>query len=191
MILSHDKHFIFYHVPKTAGSAITVALAPYSIYKHIKPNIEKINWQADFHIDGSLHRRAKDNIQYLNYYKFAFVRHPFTRILSRWGKHRREIDFENYILDDGFASDLIWDQKQLLCDDQGQLLVNFVGKYEYLNDDWKLICNMIDIPFIPLPSINIGIQAQLSDCKNYYTPEMESIMLEVYEDEMKLFNYEW
>ena len=49
MIISDSHKFVFHHVPKTGGSSITAALAPYCRnYEGVIPE-ETHGWQFEFH----------------------------------------------------------------------------------------------------------------------------------------------
>lgn len=75
MLVSDTEKFIFFHVPKSAGTSI------HNFFK------EKYGWQDDpppvLH-----HMKAKDYMKFypekISYFKFAFVRNPFDRLLSAY-----------------------------------------------------------------------------------------------------------
>lgn len=75
MLVSDTEKFIFFHVPKSGGTSI------HSFFK------EKYGWQDDpppvLH-----HMKAKDYMKFhpekFSYFKFAFVRNPFDRLLSAY-----------------------------------------------------------------------------------------------------------
>ena len=84
MLVSDSHKFVFHHVPKTAGSSITAALAPYcNLWKGTLPE-DKHGWQVKFHNVG-LHLPVKEVINSVSdypreYYSFAFVRNPFEAV---------------------------------------------------------------------------------------------------------------
>ena len=77
MFISEKNKFIFFHIPKTAGSSIHIFLKDYYQLEGIdrKDPIPPIH-----------HMKAKHFLKYNNnqksYYKFAFVRNPFDRLVS-------------------------------------------------------------------------------------------------------------
>ena len=75
MLVSDTEKFIFFHVPKSGGTSV------HSFFK------EKYGWEDDpppvLH-----HMKAKDYMNFypekVSYFKFAFVRNPFDRLLSAY-----------------------------------------------------------------------------------------------------------
>jgi len=72
MLISHEKKFLFIHIQKTAGSSITQLLS-----KSI-PDLSSYHGTHDHAI------WAKDNAEFVwsDYYKVAFVRNPWDRLVS-------------------------------------------------------------------------------------------------------------
>ena len=83
MRISHKHKFIFFAPPKTASSSVRKSLNPFSdirscgvdeedeFYYHVKPTKLKIYFK-------------NQNWNWKNYYKFAFVRNPWSRLVSKW-----------------------------------------------------------------------------------------------------------
>ena len=241
MFVSEKNNFIFFHVPKTAGSSIHIFLKDFYQLK---------GKDREDPIPPIHHMKAKYFLKYNNnqssYYKFAFVRNPFYRLvsaffdftqirpkyLSRFEKFKSYIGsyrykynyfeledkgFNNYkefctkglifrnkknrlmikktqtfkefslnLVNSGWIKDTHFlPQSEFLCDDSDNLLVDFVGKYENLKEDLKLISKKI--------SINIDIdQHRKTDHLNYrkyYDKESKAIVENQFKTDLNLFNY--
>lgn len=77
MFVSHKDNFIFVHTPKTAGSSIHIFLKDYYSLKG-KDREDPI--PPIHHMKAKLFFKYNDNLNF--FYKFAFVRNPFDRLVS-------------------------------------------------------------------------------------------------------------
>ena len=89
MILSTKHRFIFWHVPKAAGQSITHMLAPFGVnQEHIfgKDWGHKYRFKNRLHINQADFRNeiANTGLQIKNYKEFAFVRHPYASMVSKY-----------------------------------------------------------------------------------------------------------
>lgn len=242
MFVSEKDKFIFIHTPKTAGSSIHIFFKDYYCLKG-KDRQDPI---PPIH-----HMKAKLFLKYNNlnsFYKFAFVRNPFDRLVSAFsdftqirpkyvsrrkkiisllGFNKYKYEYDYYELEDKnheSYSDLCekglkfnnkkeslkikknetfrdfcmkfaeskWlndihfaPQTEFLCDSKNKLLLDFVGKYENLEEDLKII------------SENIGIKIQIShhrktnhlNYRKYYDAETQEIIRNIYKDDLNLFGY--
>src|SRR3954451_16494371 len=75
-MINHERQFIFVHIPKTAGTAVSEALGEPRDRKH--PSLEMIIR------DGLGHHPVKKLFRrkIIGYFKFAFVRNPWDRAVS-------------------------------------------------------------------------------------------------------------
>jgi hypothetical protein len=92
-----------------------------------------------------------------NYYKFAIVRNPWDRYLSIYknrrtnqGRFKKYKTFKSWIyslyrvfkkrgnLPYAFGDQLSW-----LSDENGKVLVDYVGRFENYKEEWRKICKVI------------------------------------------------
>lgn len=131
-----------------------------------------------------------------SYFKFAFVRNPWSRLLSLYSyllQNHRHPRHEIAVRAGGFNEfvrheykKLNWnDQFYCLSDSAGEVLVDFVGKYENLEKDFKLICDAVGIPGL-LPHIN---RTSHADYRKYFSPESIELVAQMCSRDIERFNY--
>ena len=190
MIISDSHKFIFHHLPKTAGTSITVALAPYcNKWEGALPE-QTHGWQVKLHEVG-MHTRLREIDSEPNYFSFAFVRNPFDVIASAWDP-TEDKDFDEFI------------EKRILtgieiCDRQSQyehlsskdetLLVDFVGRYENLAKDFYKVIDAIEVPLMRLPKFNIGKKGKERNYRKFYSTWSREKIEKIFEKDLKNFGY--
>ena len=193
----HDKYkCIFIHVPKVAGSSI-----------------ERVIYQTDGWLVG--HVKASDYVKFdknkfESYFSFGFVRNPYDRIVSayhylkndspapldiEWGRlHINNLTFEEFILrlqDEYFRKKILLKnhfsfQYKYLCDKNMNILVNFVGKFEQLDNDFKKILNILHRKD-NLVHVN---KSKHLNYRDYYNSQTYKIIREIYKNDFEIFDYD-
>ena len=174
MIGWNPKPFIFVHIPKNAGTSIEKALIPYfSHHKDFKDFSEQE--RRKFWMPGKnvlQHRKLRRYEQHFKldeYLKFAFVRNPWDRAVSHVEYLRTRAratifdrgTFKEQLLIYCSTKKNIWGhdlgacQLDYLLDTSGKMAVDFIGRFESLETDFKQICTAIGINHPPdLPHVN-------------------------------------
>ena len=197
-MISHKHKFIFIHIPKAAGSSITNALripvdGHHPLSKILKNNIHSIYEN----------RRNCDK-----YFKFCFVRNPWDRAVSAFeymrkgGEGRNNKDdyrdfkkyfsnpqsFQEFIKSDTFNEVLRGNQQHftpMTYYIDGS--VDFIGKFENLQEDFDTICDKIGIPKQKLPHRN---KTKHKHYTEYYDEETKQIVAEKYAKDIEYFGYD-
>lgn len=137
-----------------------------------------------------------------DYYKVCFERNPYDRLVSfyYWRMKRFKMDcsfndFARAVLT-GSSSQ----QKQLGAQyfsnrpfylDKAEVVVDFIGKYENLNEDLTHICSKCGIDFDGwLPKAKSTSRRNMQ-YQSMYTPELITFADEAFSLEKKLFGYEF
>lgn len=102
-------------------------------------------------------------------YKFAFVRNPLARLVSeyRFRQHTIGNDFKTWVMRDfprpGWSDQWrhVMPQIDYLVNDEGRLLVDFVGRFERLDEDFGTIRNELELPNPKLPDKNRNSKIKL------------------------------
>jgi len=64
--------------------------------------------------------------------------------------------------------------------------LNFVGKVENIDEDWKTLCSIIDIPYVPMVHIKSQFRGQYA---SLYDKETVEIVADMYQRDFELFDY--
>lgn len=208
MLISHSKKFIFIHIYKVAGTSISNALSKYCDYSNKTKNPLKrlrqftgatpklyIN-DFDGHIKArDLQNRIPNEI-FEKYYKFAFVRNPWDWQVSLYhfalqtpGHHQHQLtkglgSFEKY-LEWRVFEDLNL-QKDFVVNERGEIILDYIGKMESINQDFSKICTEIGLPEIQLPHRN---KSSRDVFKKYYTPYTSGLIEKYFASDIELFGY--
>ena len=156
-MINHEHKFIFVRVAKAASTSIVESIP--------KAHIVCKNWRYDcnhiplWHLQKNLDKDIIDT-----YFKFAFVRNPFKRVVSaleyvnRWHKHNdpnKHFEFKEFL-------SLLYNRSTSKQPDNMQLSkygsqydftkgCDFIGKLENLQQDFNTVCDKIGIQLIKLP----------------------------------------
>jgi mRNA-degrading endonuclease YafQ of YafQ-DinJ toxin-antitoxin module len=138
--------------------------------------------------------------KFKNYFKFAFVRNPWDRLLSCYfhkivTKKSQEFkecfdkDFEYFVdyiskLDMKTANPHIRLQTRLIPVDQ----CDFIGKLDNLVNDLQHICDVLGIEMAELRHKHKTEHAHYS---TYYTPRTRKIVAEKYKEDIETFGFEF
>jgi hypothetical protein len=205
LIISHRHKFIFFAVPKTATHTIREALRAHLgpddweqqvLYgKQVLP-IPSIARIGHGHISAAEIRPHLDAAVWSDYFKFAFVRNPFDRFISTcFFLNRADPNFArsaNAIMKDRIKRKqfqqrvLVRPQCQQLCDPADEIALDFVGRYEDLQQSYDSICARIGMPSTELGRKNTSSHSDFSD---YYDAELRELVATFYADDLRIFDY--
>lgn len=190
------KRFLWYRVAKVATR---------SIYYHLKQHV---------HLDcDHAHDVLLPVNQYADYFKFGFVRNPWDRLVSCWARKiverspRRPFDLDEAtrkrLEDFSVFVDWIATQDLKTCNPHFRLqcclldlsLVDFVGRFERLDDDYAELCDRLDIPMTGYRHRNRSDRAQVSGAgrsghyREFYTDALAERVYRLYRKDIQVFGY--
>ncbi|MEH6504577.1 MAG: sulfotransferase family 2 domain-containing protein [Cycloclasticus sp.] len=202
MVINDEYKFIFIHIPKVAGTSISKQL------RLVKGNNRRL-------LANTKHETLKDFLQNWRgrsipfvtknpeaYFRFAFVRNPWARMYSFFNylkakRPRKEVDaidsFKQFLLlscdPESWVNQFhsMRPQVDYLVAMDGEVQMNFVGHYEYLNEDLKAIGFHLGLN-IEIPHLNksFGLKA---DYKDAYDLDMIKIVASRFNDDIETFGY--
>jgi aminopeptidase-like protein len=76
-------------------------------------------------------------------------------------------------------------QKDFVTDQNGELIVDFVGRYENLLEDFQHVCEALNLA-ASLPHLN---KSPHMDYRSYYTGSSIKIIEENFKDDIEFFGY--
>jgi len=188
-----DRHqCVFIHVPKTAGTSVVKAL--FGVDSRHVPCVE--------------YEKANPR-KFTQYFKFAFVRNPWSRLYSAYTFLKRgginEVDqawaasnlagidsFEQFVLEWLDAEAMTsWvhfmPQHHFITDSSGKVAMDFIGRMENINADFGYICQRLGIS-ATLPALNKSTQHPYTQA---YTSAMRDKVGELYKQDAVLFGYDF
>lgn len=176
-MISHHHKTVFVHIPKTAGQSIErVFLSLLDLdWQTRAPLLLRPNDEPRLGPPRLAHLRANEYVKYRylsqclfdQYFVFAFVRNPWDRVLSFYrylGHHRRQT-FEQYVTTslwrDVRNGDYFVAPQWEFIYEKESCIVDFVGRYESLENDFQHVCSKLNLPNIELPVTNVS-QVQIT-----------------------------
>jgi hypothetical protein len=205
MLLSRSHRFLFVHVVKTGGVSIREALAPFayhpgrSLWRRAGRRLglatrDPLAALAP-HATAAEVRAVLPVRTFDRCFKFAFVRNPWD-----WN-----VSFFHYVLQtpehplhagashmSGFGEFLAWRanhsrllQKDFIADQDGNLLVDFVGRFEDLEEDFGKVCSTVGVR-AALPHLN---QSRHGDYRLHYTERTRRLVEEAWAEDVRTFGY--
>lgn len=198
MPIDHNNKFIFVHIPKTAGTSIERMYGlenPRCFFnRRCEIIIDNVKYCPQHLTSTQLKTRPEISQYYNEYYKFSFVRNPYDRVLSEFFWREKKIVnyeyFKKWIYQ--FYSKIDMDHKLTQYEyvyENSNLVVDFLGKVENLEEDFKKIQNNLGIPNKPLLRSNISLNNQI-DKKSYLTSEIKDFIYNLYKVDFETFEYE-
>lgn len=214
MLLSHKYNFLFVHIAKTGGTSVRDALQkyrwrdPYYIPQFIA---SKLSGLVHHEVGIKIPRHAKvicakemlPHEFFDNLFKFAFVRNPWDLQASSYHHIRRERPQLMQGMDD-FGTFLKWKlnperpyqyhidtsielQSDYLVDLHGNVVIDFIGRYENLQEDFNHACETIGIKPFQLPHKRKATDR--SDYRKYYSDETAELVANHFKRDIEILKY--
>lgn len=219
---------IFIHIPKTAGRSIEMFfLEKLGLDRDNVADREQLliadNNDPAKGTEKLSHLSANEYVQcghisqveFSSFYKFSFVRNPWARLVSEYRyrnflSHKSFKDFVMHKLpspgrDDKYRH--VMPQTEMLYDKEGSLLVDFVGKFEHLQQDFKQVCNHLGFEDSGLSHVNssdkksrelrrkvrnylyFNGENNLRNYVDFYDEESREMVSEMYRSDIENFGY--
>jgi hypothetical protein len=183
MLLSLRHRFIFIHIYKVAGTSVTRALRPYCRFAPKFPD----------HITAR-ELRAEIGDVFDHSFKFAFVRNPWDWQVSlfHYMKQNRKHPQHVLIRDMTFDDYVVWRvhedkqlQKEFVTDEDGTVIVDFIGRFERLDEDFGEICRRAGIR----ATLRHSNRSRHDDYRSLYTDATRELIAEHFRPDIELFGY--
>ena len=205
MIINHKHKFIFIHIPRTGGISTREILQGY------EGSVVYDKWcKADLKVGP--HEPLTDYIKKVKlkdtdaYFKWARVRNPWDRLVSIYTRRRSSSDFlktnescAREAIDNPFSDwvDMqmpetlrpwrrnIFNQRRYIKN-QG---LDFVARFENINEDFSFFCDKVGLPKIELPHKNAYDH---DDYRKYYNKKLIDKLLnyDYFREDLDYLNYD-
>jgi chondroitin 4-sulfotransferase 11 len=200
-VLVSDSHkLVFVHIQKTGGSTV------HRLLQERVPDIRTIAPRHEIAIRGM---PKPDDWE--EYFKFAFVRNPWDRLVSWYSMvtkfpsggnelwryvHDNSSTFEEFIynctdeveMQKGVYYSFAYNQLDYITDENGDLLVDFIGRLENFEVDVLDIFSRIGIGLEMVPHKNRSRHQHYS---TFYAADTEMIVRERFKRDIEYFGYEF
>lgn len=134
-----------------------------------------------------------------SYYKFAFVRNVWARQVSWYNMcierpttpfmrlvKREARNFEEYLnLSQWRAERTKVNQADYVTDAAGNLIIDFVGRFERITQDFQKICSHFQVD-LKLPHMN---RSKPVDYRTYYTDRTRKLVADRFARDIEMFGY--
>jgi hypothetical protein len=202
MVINNEYKFIFIHVPKAAGTSLTRVL------QALKGNSFKLLARTKHETLGEFISNWKNRCDPSTvenpetFFRFAFVRNPWVRMHSFYTylkemRPRHEIDsvksFKDFLQQscdpESWINTLHSMRPQLdyFATSSGMLEMDFVGHYEFLQEDLSRISSEIGIN-IQIPHLNKSSGSD-TDYRKSFDKDMVEIVYSRFKDDIEKFGY--
>jgi hypothetical protein len=229
-VISHKHRFIFVHAFRTGGASVEnhlYTLHRKCVYREPIRGLIRSDFRGKVAVDVSdlgceikwlfewgerSHVTARHFRQFLldreyghlwdSYYKFAFVRNPWDRLVSLYAHYhpdgrmesfdawlRRIMDVEDPFTTTEANGCVLYDSLTNLdwiSDENGNVLLDFVGRFEDLQRDFDHICDTLGIARRRLPHTNRSRHAPYWE---YYDEETKAIVADRHQKDIETFGY--
>lgn len=182
--VSEEYKFIWFRVPKVASTTLQ--------------NILKTNHiQSEFYCETFSFNKKK----YKKYFKFAFVRNPWDRVVSCYiqkvKRHLMDFVFEECFDNDfDYFVDFLDRQDLTIADRHIRLQtalvpfkdIDFLGRFENFHNDLNEVMNILGIHLESIPQKNPSDHLHYS---HYYNERTKQIIARKYKKDIEAFAYEF
>lgn len=215
MLLSLKYNFLFVHIAKTGGTSVRDSLRPLRLrdpWYPVQFLCSRLSALSGHRLGIKFPRHAKiiaakemlPAETFDKLFKFVFVRNPWDLQVSSFHHIRRERphlmrhietfdQFMRWKLDPQRPYQFHVDtsielQSDYVIDLRGNVLVDFIGRYERLAEDFNEACRRIGIP---APQLLHKRQAtdRRKDYRSYYTDELAERVAQHFAADIRIFGY--
>lgn len=216
MLISHKHKFITIDIPKTGTRSLRESLYPLNIIDILgTPNLNDEFYQHGTALDCR-NALKKNNINFNDYYSFCVVRNPWKRYFSffkyfknygqKYMRRDKSIVWESAEINQGQYCVSLFSQSdhqtilkniiinhpaqdEYYCNQNGQIIVNHIAKFDNLQNEFVFLCNKINIK---APSLQYGNKSVNSlNMHDIYNQQLINLVAEKEKSVIKLKGYKY
>ena len=186
-----NRKFNFIHIPKTGGLSVFRSLKKAGVFHNKQRTLHRL----------ASERLNDDDIN--NAINFSIVRNPYSRMRSLYDYYYHykyefisgNVSFKKFVMtfEDEYYKKYypFYTCYDYLIDNEGNIMVDHIIKFESLNSDYNDFCNKFNITN-DLMHINKNIYKPKNvDYKNMYDEEMKEVIERIFKKDFETFNYSY
>jgi hypothetical protein len=225
-MICHKFRCLFVHIPKTGGQSIEhFFLGKLGLnWEDRSELLMRPNTDPDCGPERLAHLTAEEYVrcghlkqtEFDNYFTFSFVRNPWDRLVSAflYGNYHRHMSFKDFVIS-GLPERSpkgvyrqIQPQHEYIWRESGELLVDFVGRFESLQADFSVIADRLGFQDSQLPHVNAsalpkGLSEKVLNIFRgrsrkrrppyweFYDDHTRQLVGDIYRRDIELFSYEF
>lgn len=202
-MICQDRKLVFVHLRRTAGNSIEAALGGIVLFDRWFRRTAA--WDNRLHRGRSWYKRDRRGhkihataaeikalypAEFDRCFRFSIVRNPWEQMASLYGRlhpqDRGWSGFRAWLRGFDLAPGTV--PQASLFDAAGRCLVDFIGRFERLQDDFDQACDRAGIPRCRLPHTN---PASGPTAATLYDDETRGIVARLYAPDIVRFGYEF
>jgi len=172
-------------------------IRPFPSQKTIIETLRRLKHRYYNKVPNPRNRYAVTKNQYDSYFKFTVVRNPWARVLSWYTAVMHDettkkalgikgpVSFNDALVQH-MGTGLLRPQLYWITNYDGKIDLDYIGRFENLNEDFKTICNRLNTPHLTLPHT---LKGQHRDYREYYDTDSIQAVADYYRDEIAMFGY--
>jgi hypothetical protein len=213
-IILHDRKVIYFPIPKVACSSlkyvcaellnIDTSLTPNRIHDIEFPTVTSSEllkfddyWKFCFvrnpwdRVVSCFKEKIKEDENFTGNTN-SFVNGVHKGLLE-YGIFKAKMTFEEFAIavasiPDSKSDPHFRSQHTFITNNKGKLLVDFIGKFERLSEDWPDLCDRLGVTNISLPHSN---KTKHDSYRKYYTDNLSKIVAKRFSKDIAMFEYEF
>ena len=219
MLISYQHQFIFIHILKTAGTSVAETLAPHArlmdslIYGNwptrkffmafnILTGRRGIEMLTGFrpHATAMDIRQKIPGTVFDEFFKFAFVRNPWDWCVSLFFylQQNKNLPPHRQVQGMTFSDFVQWrigtspkKQIEFITNWKGDIIVDYIGRYENVESDFKYICKKLGLRESYLPNKNISRMRKNRNYRTYYDTQTAELVSQYFHEDISAFGYQF
>lgn len=205
MIISHKYKFIFIRTRKTASTSTEIALSrvlgEQDIITPVCDRDEQIRiregGKTPQNYEGYYNHMLASEVKLMigektwnEYYKFCFERNPWDKVISLYFHRYKQGPRPTFtqFIDSGECFDA-YNYKLYSIDDA--VAVDFIGRYESLENDLAKVCNKLNIAPLQLPSAKTQFRLDKRHYSQFIVQKEREKLEVLFQKEIDLHNYQF
>jgi hypothetical protein len=200
MIYCEPLLFCFIAVPKTGTTSIEAFFSEFCYVNNIEfikgtlkdvPHSNPNGKHASIQSIKSHYKLSKE------IKTIGFVRNPWDKVVS-WYLYLKTNKLSYHFIDKNISfeefihtapSFVFTESCEFLATENKKMEINFIGRYENLETDFKLLCEFLDIEWAPLLKLNQSRKTSQTHYSAFYNKKTKEYVEKRFINDIKLFDY--